>query len=957
MKPFLYETAEKIIKDYSDTISDIILIFPNKRTQFYFRKYLAEIFGKASLPPKMREIGVLIRELTGFKDADKLSLIFDLYRVFKKFDTKYEFENFYRLGEIILSDFNEIDAWSVNPEQIYQNIRDLKELDTHFDWLTDEQKEILKQFWGSFDTEKNSKEQEMFIKLWNLLPKVYKDFTTDLKNRKLAYNGLIYRYITELIEKDDIQLPECKKIIFIGFNALNKSEINLIKYFQKNIDTEFYWDYDTYYFDDKKQEAGDFLRKNINDLKLNVEDIPNLLNREKKVKVIGASLNINQAKILNKILEETENIENTAVITADEAMLFPILSSLPNSVDKINVTMGYAFKLTPLFNFISLFFRLHINADKNKYGSFHFKDVINIIDHPYIKEYNSKISEEIKNEIIEKNLISVSFEQILNKDNDLIKLLFSEHKDEEKSINLLNNLLDILFVFFDKPKFSETEKTDFIKNEYIFRAYKKIKRFREIIIENGESLSLKLMSEILLQILRTDSIPFESDSADGLQIMGLMESRNLDFKNVVILGMNEGNLPKISMPPTFISQSLRFAFGLPVVKFQDAVFAYFFYRLLQRSENITLIYNSLVSEANSGEMSRFITQIMYETKLNIQHYQYNDDISISRKPPTEIIKDEKVFERLQKYLPDKDGKIEKSFSPTAFNIYKSCSLKFYFRYIIGLKMQEEPGKDLSPAEFGKILHKALEFIYSDLKNESSDGIVSENDITEKIKNIEDYLLKAFSDHYKYVKNYKPSGIGIIIKNVLEQYIKRVLNYDIKKTPFEIVSLEDTKFNEMIFDIKINDNSTKVKFSGIIDRIDKKDDVYKIIDYKSGKEKNKIFKLNELFEGKNVSKFSDAFQTLFYTYVFKESSDFAGKKMMPELYYVQAMNHKKYSGTLTYKSEAGIFPVNEETLDVVLNDFTKELKKLTEEIFNSENTFKMTENPKNCEHCEFYGLCY
>ncbi len=957
MKPFLFETAENIIKNNAENIRDCYLIFPNKRTKFYFRKYFAQIIGKTSKPPKMIEIGKLIREITGFEDAEKLTLIFELFKIFKEHNSNYTFESFYRIGEIILSDFNEIDAWLVNSEDIYRNIKNIKEIDSYFDWLTDEQKELLTNFWKIFLTEKSSKEKELFIGLWNLLPKVYRSFFDSLKKKNIAYNGMIYRILSDMIDSETIKTSEYQKVFFIGFNALNKAELKFFKYFKKETVTEFFWDADDYYFSDKKQEAGDFLRKNFKDLQLEFSSFPNNFLKNKNIKIIGTSLNISQAKILHPILakENDEFIENTAIVTADESMLFPVLSALPESVEKINVTMGYSFKFTALYNFIVRFFKMHLFAERNKNKSLYFKDVINILKHPYVKDYNPDLSEKIISVINEENQIYINPDNLLKEEDKLTKMLFFVNKNDNNSQYFLDNLLNILFVFFDKSKLESEDKNNSLKNEYIFRAYKKIKQFREILIENNESLSLKLSSEILTQILKSDTIPFESESNEGLQIMGLMESRNLDFKNVIILGVNEGNLPDISRAPTFISQSLRYAFDLPLIKHQDAVFAYFFYRLLQRAENITLIYNDLVSDSNSGEMSRFILQLLYESNFEISHSHFNDEIFIKNNEFIEIQKDKSVLEKLNQYIKD-DNKQTKAFSASALNTYLTCSLKFYFKYIANIKEPEVPEDELSPAEFGSILHYAAEHIYKDLNADNSNKIISKELIKEKSSEAEKYVSEAFKNHFKNIKNYSPEGIQLIVKNVLVSYIKTILKYDEKYAPFKIISLEKENFYNTLLNVKIDNKIQKVKLFGIIDRIDEKEGVLRIIDYKSGNKSDVITSIDNLFDRELKNRNSHAFQALFYALIISEMKDFSAKKFRPSLFYVRFMNRNEYSDILKIKNEKETILSDENNTKKFLSDFKEKLIELIEEIFCTDYSFKMTENEDKCKYCEFNKIC-
>lgn len=959
MKPFLYETAEKIINDYPD-VKDCLIVFPNKRTKYYFRRYFAEILGKTSKPPKMREIGEFIREITGFNDGDKLSLIFELYKVFKKYNTTYTFENFYRLGEIILSDFNEIDAWLVDPQQIYRNIKDLKEIDNHFNWLSEEQKKLLSDFWKNFLTEKTSKEKEMFIGLWNLLPNVYKSFTSNLIEKEIAYTGLIYKVLSEKIDNNNISLQNFRKIIFIGFNALNKAELKFFNYFKKQKIADFYWDTDNYYMSDKKQEAGDFLRKNFKNLNINISDFPANIKKKKSVKIIGTSLNLNQAKLLHPILKNTQKelLEKTAIITADESMLFPVLSSLPDFVENINVTMGYSFKLTPLYNFINKFLKMHLFAEKHKSKMLYFKDILNILSHPYIKEYNPELYKKIILYINKMKLIYINPKQLPFGDDKLTEMIFSVNKKDDNSQIILNNLLNILFLFFDKNSNDKQYESSNLKNEYIFRAYKKIKRLREILKENNESLSLKLTSEILIQILKSDTIPFESESKAGLQIMGLMETRNLDFENIIILGMNEGNIPKISRAPTFISQSLRFAYDLPLIKHLDSVYAYFFYRLLQRAENITLIYNDLVNDTNSGEMSRFILQLLYESNFEILHTHFNDEIFLQNRKPIEIVKDDNVLRKLDKYIASTENNTTvKMFSASALNTYLNCSLKFYFKYIAGINEQEKNDTEMTPGEFGSVLHKSLELTYNELVRLKGYEEITEKDISLIIPEVDWFVSEALKEKNKNTKNYSPQGIEIVVKNVLKNYVETILKYDSKQAPFKIISLENEKFYNTSLDIKIKDNIRKIKIYGIIDRIDKKEDIFRIIDYKSGNKPKYPFSVESLFDKKNGNRNSNAFQSLFYALIISNMKDFSATKIKPVLYYARTMNRNDFSEMLTINEGSGKLSVDENVTEMILPDFKEKLIKLTEEIFDDKFSLTMTENTKNCEYCEFNKICY
>ncbi|NPA44074.1 MAG: hypothetical protein GXO49_00920 [Chlorobi bacterium] len=961
MKPFLYDTAKEILDKYKTDIQSYCFVFPNKRTKFFFRKHYADIYGKSHKAPDMREIKNLVQDFTGLTEIDNLSLIFILFKVFKEVDKKNEhsFDTFYRLGEIILSDFNEIDNWLINPKQIFQNIKDIKEIDALFDWLTDEQKEILKSFWINFSVENYSDEQKMFIELWNILPEIYEKFTTNLLNQGIAYSGLKNRVLSNLIDNAELKEKKYKKYFFIGFNALNKGETKLLKYFRKKEKAEFFWDTDKYYHEDEKQEAGDFLRKNFEDLYLQTKDLPNNFLKEKQIDLIGVPLDIGQTKILPQILKKYDiknDAAETAIVLADEHLLFPTLSSLPPEIEVINVTMGYPFKTTPLFGLIKQFVNLHVSAQKSGSSSFYHKNVIDILRHPFVREIENEIASEIISEIETKNIIYVSSKFLISKNSELFKLLFTNIPQENALDIFLTNVLNLLFLLFDKQKDEEGNTTQSLENEYIHRAYVKTKQLREIFREQDIHVSVKLGSELLMQILRTEQIPFEGNAVRGIQVMGVLESRNLDFKNVIIIGMNEGKMPSVSKKPTFISQSMRFAFDMPMIKYQDAVYAYLFYSLIQRAEKISLIYNSLINNSNAGELSRFVLQIKNETNLKINEYLFNQNLFLRNKEEIIIDKSNEVLNILEDYFVQ-NNKRNRKFSASAINSYIDCSLQFYYKYIAGFKQADEVEEEFSPSAFGSILHKALENIYEDIRSKKQNGIVEKKDIQNIYKKTEEYVENAFKTIYGGNDSYKVTGSQIIVKNVIVNYVNIVLKKDEDYAPFEITSVEDKDNHSTEIEVETFKGKQKVNIFGIIDRVDKKDGIYRVIDYKTGQQKNTFYSIEELFNSEKKTRAKHVLQTFIYAMIFKDSQHPIKVKLRPSIFYVRNMKSHNYSDAIFLKQYRKEIKVDENLTEEMLPEFSEKLTELIEEIFNKEIPFTQTESKHNCDYCPFYDLCY
>ena len=960
MKPFLYETAKDIIDKNRDNIQNCCFIFPNKRTNFFFRKYYSEIYGKSHKAPLMTEIRFFVRRFTFLEDIDKLSLIFEIFEIFKEIDSKknYDFDSFYKLGEIILSDFNEIDNWLIKPEEIYRNIHDIKEIETHFDWLSDEQKDVLRNFWINFSSEEKSEEKEMFLNLWNRLPTVYEKLKSKLLKKKVAYTGLQFRYLSQMMEEGKINLDKYNRYFFIGFNALNKGETTLFKYVQKEGKALFYWNTDSYYHNDAKQESGDFLRKNFKDLNIGTYNFQNNFIKEKSVNLIGVPLNISQAKILpvvlNKYSKETLS-EKTAILLGDEHLLFPVLSSLPETIDKINVSMGYPFKSTPLYQLIQLYVNLHNGVSNKKSSSFYYKSIVNLLRHPYVNSYSADKALNTINEITEKNIIFVQSKYLLEKNDKLFNLLFSVIPSKDSSILLLSNILNILFLIFDKSKDSEGNQVLSLKNEYIHRVYIKVKRLKELIQEKEIEIGIKLCINILIQNLRSEQIPFEGDAVEGLQLMGILESRNLDFENVIILGLNEGIMPAVSRSATFISQSMRFAFDMPLIKHQDAVYAYLFYSLIQRAKDVTLIYNSIVNDSNSGELSRFALQLMYETNFKINHFQVNSELHPVKVSSLNIIKTPEIFEKLSKFYVNNE-KQYKSFSSASINTYLDCSLKFYFKYIIALKEPDIVEEEYSPAVFGSVLHKIMELIYKDILIKKKSGLIEKDDFKDIIKKIESYADESFREYYNKNDSYEMTGGQEIIKNILIKYIKSILKIDEQYAPFEIISIEDKNKYVAKLNILVNGKNQTVSIRGIIDRIDKKKDVYRIIDYKTGRSRNKFNSLEDLFNKTSVNRPTHVMQTLLYSYIFIEREKSSALKIKPGIYYVRDMHNKKYDASLLKKSGASFMKVNESLISEIMPEFIEKLQEVLQEIFSEEKSFYQTQNLNTCIYCSYKSIC-
>ncbi len=967
MIPFLKETAADILSKFGQSSDKIFLIFPNKRTRIFFTKYFAELYGKVHWTIKTDTLKNLIKNTGNLAEPDKLTLIFELYQVYKdlsktqKIESVQNFASFYKLGEIILSDFNEIDNWLANPERIYQNIADIHEIDSGFDWLTDEQKDVLRKFWVNFSPEKQSNEQQKFLHIRAVLPVMYAEFNKKLRRKKLAYNGLIYRDFVEHINEFNFNKSKFEHYIFVGFNALNKAEEAIFKYFKSINKAVFYWDTDAYYHYDVKQEAGDFLRKNFRELKIKDYPVPNnFLENPKEIELIGMPLQVGQAKLTASLLQNltaSEAPEETAIVLADEHLLFPTLYSLPPEYEQINVTMGYPMKSTSVYSLIELYVNLHRNALRKPTGEYYYKDVTALLQHPAVKEQEKDTVESIIEHISENKRVYLKAGSLTEHEGLILKLLFKKMPEKNTEFVLLENLLNILFLIFDKRKDENEKNILTVENEYIHKAYTHIKRFRDVIFNNDIELGFKLFADLLLQSLSGEQVPFTGKAQKGIQLMGVLETRNLDYKNVIILGLNEGNFPALNRSASFITENMRYVFGLPLIRHKDAVFAYLFYRLLQRAEHITLVYNNIVNDKNSGEISRFVKQLQAETGFTIIEKQYSQMIEPSKPAEIYVQKTADIQKKLNRYTVQ-NGYCARRFSASALNTYIDCSLQFYFRYIAGFRAEQDIEEDVTHAALGTVLHKTLENLYKYLHRQKASGVIEKSDF--KILNnlVPEYVENAFRDYYEAdnESDFVFEGNQIIIKEVIENYARKVLRTDERYVPFEILFLEDENAFMSEIEFKFEDKIRHAGITGTIDRVDKKDDIVRVVDYKTGKVDKDFTDFEALFSSEKKMRNKNVMQLFLYGLLYKDKLAPIHVLVEPAVYDVRSMYNASFSSKINLKVGRDRQAVNPEVFETLLPDYKRNLSKIIEEIFNSEKGFEQTDNLDVCKWCDYKNIC-
>lgn len=938
---------------------DTVFVFPNRRSMKFFQKYLGEEFGriyaKPLFSPQMLTISELFGNLCTLKPVDNIEAQYVLYRNYialketaktdnRAAETTESFDEFIHWGSIILADFNDIDKYLIDARQLFTNIKDLKQLDSDYSFLSTEQHKAVEKFWSSFLGGGGSFnfKKESFSSLWNIMYSLYKNFRDALQGRGLGYEGMIYRNVAE---NPHVCEDKFGKLVFIGFNAPNRCEKALMKWLKERGRADFYWDFYGPMVTDKENKASMFISEAV-------REFPSKYRIECKIEmpdfnVIGVPSGVGQAFVAAEILKKNSDNGSdpikTAVILPDETLLMPVLDSIPDSYSKINVTMGFPISATPLMSFMNAVtaFQKDVKV-KGGRRCFYHGTTCELLRHEYMRGAAHQECEMLVKEIIRQNVIFIA------EDNELLKniaspLLRAIFKMPESSAQMLEYLLEIL---------KELDScTDTLNREFIYRYYLAIERLMRLAIPMKKETCLRLLSQITGGI----TIPFRGEPLAGLQVIGSLEVRALDFENIIILSVNEGRFPASSQSNSLIPYNLRIGFGLPTYELQDAIAAYHFYRSVCRAKNVWLVYDTRTEGLKSGEESRFIKQLEYHYNIPLKKSvvsavpvidEVGTAISVQKTGP--------IMQKLYDAFDAEYGK--KVLSASAINNYLACPLQFYLQYVEGIRESDEVEESVEASTFGTIFHDCMEEIYSKYKGEIVsaeilDGIIGNDALIERI--IKDKFFKN--------KILEIEGRNVIIKEVIKKYILITIEYDKKYAPFEYVGGEETFYHKLELP-----NGRKVKFMAVIDRIDKtgrEGETLRVIDYKTGRVEvpNSDSDIEDLFDRESEKQYKAFVQLYLYALVLAEN---AGADKFLEL-----KDGRKVKLSFTEDSsdfEVAVYPVTALKKDSVISEqvysgnlatYKRCLTECVTEIFNSDIPFyQADEQSTACGYCMFKQIC-
>lgn len=941
METFLGKLADKLVEEFGDDFRGITVVFPTRRAGIFFRSELSKRMKQPVWAPQVTAIQDLMMQWSGHSLPDNITLLFELFDVYKEFFPEETFDSYYPWGEVLLKDFEELDKALGDHRRIFSLISDLKEIDESFG-LGEEETERLRVFWANFFQRDLSVLKAEFIQTWKFLPEIYSRFHDRLKEKGWSTEGRAFRTVAESVGKsDDWEEKAGRHIFFAGLYALSRSEERLIEFLIENDKASVYWDADDYYVNDQRQEAGLFLRRSDLFRKWNNWRGNKLTGSPKSIDVIGIPMEIGQAKMAGHLVQEllkTEGFqpEKTAVVLPDEHLLFPVLYALPSELDKINVTMGYPLHQTPIYHLFESLISLQTNSRRSKSSgnvSFYHKDVLAILDHPYIwlvdqgsirrwqEEFKKNFAIRIDQSAISADALGVVF-----------KMVFKRVEDSKELFSWCKSVLALILQAMDEREFAGHR----LESEFIARFHQQLSRLEEIYVSVEAESTVETWWSLFRELIRSTKIPFTGEPLEGLQVMGFLESRVLDFENLIVLSVNEDILPSKGMHPSFIPFGLRKAFGLPTHEDQHAVTAYHFYRLLQRASRISLLYNTESHSMTSGEPSRFIRQLEYElVPNNTEHVSWrrryvSTPVLEPEIAPVVVEKSRSVMEALERYLWKDDGPLEyhPKLSPSAINAYINCPLQFYFKFIAGLEEPREVEEEIEASTFGSALHKAMEILYKGVK------LLEKKDFAAIHKKVEAAVDQAMEETFVHPDQLE--GKNLLKKQVIVELVRRILELDESDAPIQIQDLELIEVRPFALD----DHRT-ILLKGIIDRVDAVGDQLRVLDYKTGKVNFRKLKDIRLLFSDSANK--EQFQATLYAWLMS-------KKINGKPIRVGLITLKEMKEGVKFLNNGN--PVSAEQL----TDFEAGLRGLLNSMFDPSVPFVQTKDETRCVYCAYKDIC-
>lgn len=949
-KTFLEYVAEDIIGKYGTDLSRIAVVFPNKRAALFLNEHLARIAGQPVWSPAYITISDLFRQHTDLKPADPIKLICDIHKSFTKCTGIDEtLDHFYGWGQLLLADFDDIDKNMADADSIFCNLKDIHELDD-ISYLDDEQKEMLKRFFANFSDDIESELKKRFLSLWSHFGDIYHDYNRRLTEQGIGYEGAIYRKVAS---EETLHL-KYDKYLFVGFNLIQKVERVLFSRLMNEGKAKFYWDFDEYYMPTARAQQSASVPNNTASFAAYLTDFPNELDntdrdiyanmrRPKRIRFISSPTENAQARFASNWLLENDRYKagrKTAVVMCDESILLPIMHSLPPEADKVNITSGFPLAMTPVASLVMLLFDLYTLGLRKKGTAFNPHYLKKLMAHPYAR-----------------HLQGVHLKEM----NDVhLKGMHLSQVHQEESATLLHHIATLV----KQVGIATKQEGDALTQESVFRMFTILNRLAALADSGDLLVDNTTLRRLVSQLVGAASIPFHGEPVIGVQIMGVLETRNIDFDNVLLLSCNEGNMPKGVNDSSFIPYSIRKAHGLTTIDNKVAIYSYYFHRLLQRAGDITIAYNNSTDNGHTGEMSRFMLQLLVESGQKIDHYSLTAKNQPTPLMPKAIEKDETALSKLKEMS---------RLSPSAINTYIRCKLAFYYQYIAHIKEPDSDPETIDNRMFGNIFHRAAYLIYKDITDHSP--VIEKAHIQAYLSNrklLASVVDRAFEEEECKTNN----GLQIINREVIIEYITKLLKIDQQLCPFSILAMEEEAkvYTQLSFTTPsggalkggalVSNAPTKqynLTIGGIIDRLDAVTDKQtgkrriRVVDYKTGNKPSSAIKsIEEVFDPKNIaSKHSNYFlQAILYSLIVSRSKEWnaANDTVSPALLFIKQAATNDYDPTLCIDKH----PISDVT--VYEEEFLTKLKETVADMYSPDAAFTPTDDRKKCELCPYRMLC-
>lgn len=962
---FLSALAHYYIQRYGTAISDFCFVFPSRRAGIFFRNHLANLSPSPLWSPHILTINEFTETIDQTPVADNITLLFKLYEVYAGVNEQpLTFDEFLPWGEMLLSDFDDIDKYLVDARQLFSNLMSLKEMEDDFTFLDEEQVKAIRMFWASFNPQKLSDQQRNFLKNWATLYPVYTGFNQLLTNEGLAYTGMVMRRLANRIAARDMPGLPWSRVVLAGFFVLTPSERQLFNYLKNQGKADFFWDCSPWMMQSGKatgpndmpklpfRDAASFLLENTTAFPPPFDwELP-LAAAYPDIEIIGVASQTEQLRLVSEFLEQTgagtaetnDKALGTAIVLTDENMLIPVLHAIPPQFDKINVTLGYPLKNTPIYSLVGAIVQLQRNAKTTRDGKvwFYFRDVLPVIQHQYISAIDTHNALAVKQKMLGKNSIFVEAHELCV--GDYFPLIFRKITDSDQIPAYIEHI-----VFGTYNLIRETTQSYF-EQEFVYALYKSVVKLRDLLKKLDKDILPDTWLKLFKKLTETQTVPFKGEPLSGLQVMGMMETRAIDFESLVVLNMNEGVFPKDSAPNTFVPFNLRKGFGLPTLEHQDAIFSYYFFRLIHRAKKLRLVYNSSSQGMQSGEMSRYLYQLIYQHPAKPKLMTAVEQVKLYKMPAVTGHKTPDVLQKLRE-MGTSEGK---AISPSALSSYLECELRFFYRYIAGIKETEEISESLDMRVFGILLHDTMEHLYQRFIADGNPRVLGEDDLDRLSKDealIGDTIRQVFTEQFSELSLktddfIELQGKNILVFEVLKKYIRQIIQNDKSVLPLTLHHVEAS----FAMPFTLSDGSS-INIGGKVDRIDETNGTVRVVDYKTGSAVNKVSKLEYLFEPKKHKDVKAIFQTLLYASVLKHQA-FSGRRIAPAVLQLKnVFNQSDYSISIGERSQ-----IQTLELDLVEDEFNNHLRLLLDGLFDPQRPFLQTDDVKKCEMCAYRTLC-